>query len=277
MAGLAEQPRCRRRRRLRGFCPPREGTEFQRCGRARHGRIEPRAGSAGGNVRQKIRFPEAARAGFHRSRAGARDGGYGRPRPHAVHRLQQIRRHHRAERDEGLFLRSRLQNHRQGQGRAPLHRRHRSRLVAGEGRDQAGLCPHLPWRSRDRRTLFRAVAVRAGAGGCRRYRHSQPDHARACDGALLRRRRAAARKPRRAARAGDGARRPRRPRQGDDHLVGEGRRFRRLGRTADRRIHRQGWQGPDPDRRRAARRSLALRQRSLLHRYPHRRRRRRLA
>ena len=143
--------------------------------------------------------------------------------------------------------------------------------------DQAGLCPHLLRRSRNRRTLLRAVAVRAGAGGCRRHRRSQPDHARACDGALLRRRRAAARKPRRAARAGDGARRPRRPRQGDDYLVGKGRRFRRLGRTTDRRIHRQGRQGPDPDRRRAARRSLALRQRSLLHRYPHRRRRRRLA
>ena len=60
-------------------------------------------------------------------------------------------------------------------------------------------------------------------------------------------------------------------------LVGEGCRFRRLGRTADRRIHRQGRQGPDPDRRRAARRSVALRQRPLLHRHPDRRRRRRLA
>ena len=34
----------------------------------------------------------------------------------------------------------------------------------------------------------------------------------------------------------------------------EDRRFRRLGRAADRGIHRQGRQGPDPDRRRAARR-----------------------
>ena len=141
---------------------------------------------------EEIRLPEAACARFHRSRAGARDGGYGRSRPHAVHRLQQIRRHHRAERDEGLFLRSRLQNHRQGQGRASFHRRHRSRLVAAESCDQAGLCPHLLRRSYDRRPLLRAVAVRTGAGGRRRYRRSQPDHARACDGALLRRRRAAA-------------------------------------------------------------------------------------
>ena len=52
----------RRRRRLRGFCPTREGTEFHRCRGARHGRIEPRAGSAGGNIREEIRIPETARA-----------------------------------------------------------------------------------------------------------------------------------------------------------------------------------------------------------------------
>ena len=34
--------------------------------------------------------------------------GLDQPRQHAVHRLQQIRRHHRAERDEGLFLRTRV-------------------------------------------------------------------------------------------------------------------------------------------------------------------------
>ncbi len=78
------------------------------------------------------------------------------------------------------------------------------------------------------------------------------------DGALLRRRRAAARESRRAARACDGPRRPRRPRQGDDLLLAQDRRFRRLGRAADRRIHRQGRQGPDPDRWRAARRRPRL-------------------
>ncbi len=55
------------------------------------------------------------------------------------------------------------------------------------------------------------------------------------------------------------------------------RRFRRLGRAADRRIHRQGRQGPDPDRRRTAGRCLAVRQRPLLHRHPHRGRGRRRA
>ena len=127
----------------------------------------------------------------------------------------------------------------------------------------------------DRRTLLGAVAVRAGAGGCRRHRCQKPDQAHAGDGALLRRRRAAARKPRRTARACARPRRARRPRQGDDLLVEEDRRFRRLGRAIDRGVHRQGRQGPDPDRRRTARRSRGLRQRPLLHRYPDRRRRRR--
>ena len=52
-------------------------------------------------------------------------------------------------------------------------------------------------------------------------------------------------------------------------LIPEDRRFRRLGRTADRQIHRQGRQGPDPDRGRAAGRSHDLRQRPLLHRPAH--------
>ena len=195
----------------------------------------------------------------------------------AVHRLQQIRRHHRAERDEGLFLRPRRRGHRRRQGRPSLHRGDRSRLVAGEGRDQTGFCPHLPRRSHHRRTLFRAVAVRAGAGRRRRHRCPHPDQAYACDGALLRAGRAAARKSRRAAWPCDGARRSRRPRQGDDPVVEENRRFRRLGRAADRGIHRQGRQGPDPDRRRAARRCGALWQGPVLHRSAHRRRKRRRA
>ena len=71
-----------------------------------------------------------------------------------------------------------------------------------------------------------------------------------------------------------GPRRSRRPRQGDDLFVGKNRRFRRLGGTIDRGIDRQGRQGPDPDRRRAAGRSRDLRQRPLLHRPANRGRRR---
>ena len=47
MAGLAQQRRGGRYRRLRGLCAAREGTEFHRRRGARHGRIEPRSGSAG--------------------------------------------------------------------------------------------------------------------------------------------------------------------------------------------------------------------------------------
>ena len=117
---------------------------------------------------KQARLPETACAGFDRSRAGPHPAGLGQPRQHRVHRLQQIRRHHRAQRDEGLFLRAGVRDHRRRQGRPPLHRGDRSRLVAGEGRDQAGFCPHLPRRSHHRRTLLRAVAVRAGAGRDRR-------------------------------------------------------------------------------------------------------------
>ena len=56
------------------YAQPREGPEILRRRRARHGRIEPRAGGAGGDVRQEGRLPEAARARFHRSGAGAGDG-----------------------------------------------------------------------------------------------------------------------------------------------------------------------------------------------------------
>ena len=141
--------------------------------------------------------------------------------------------------------------------------------------DQAGLCPHLPRRSRDRRTLFGAVAVRAGAGRHRRHRfRTLLEHTlamvRSCGPDVP-----PHENPGRAAGPRDGLRRPRRPRQGDDPVVEEDRRFRRLGRTTDRRIHRQGRQGPDPDRRRNAGRAAAIRQRPLLHRHPHRRRRRR--
>ena len=141
MAGLAEQPGQGRCRRLRGFRAAREGTKIHRRRRARHGRLEPRPRSAGGDVRQEVRLPETACARLHRSGAGARDGSQCRSRQDAVHRLQQVRRHHRAERDEGLFLRPRRQGDRRRQGRPPLHRGDRSRLVAGEGRRRSRVLP----------------------------------------------------------------------------------------------------------------------------------------
>ena len=193
MAGLAEQPRRGRYRRLRGFCAPREGTEFHRRGRARHGRLEPRAGSAGGDVR-------ARNAGF--------------PKLHVLDSTDpaQVRAMEEAvDLAKTLFIVS----SKSGGTTEPnvMKDYFFDRVAKTIGKDKAGhrfiavtdpgsslekvahetgLCPHLPRRSNDRRTLFRAVAVRPGAGGSRRHRHPRSDHACARDGALLRRRRAAA-------------------------------------------------------------------------------------
>src|SRR6266404_4134014 len=189
-------------------------------------------------------------------------------------KIRRLWQHDRAERDEGLFLRAGFQGDRRRQGRSPLHRGDRSRLVVGEGRNQTRFCTHLPRRSNDRWTLLRAVAIRAGARRDRGHRPPLPLEACARDGALLRTGRAAARESRRAARPRHGSRRSRRTRQGDDPVVEEGIRFRRLGRTADRGIHRQGRQGPDPDRRRTAWRGGAVWTGPVLHRHQDRRRKR---
>ena len=253
-----------------------EEPEFYRRRRARHGRIEPRAGSAGGNLWATARLPETACAGFDRSRAGPRDGRRGQHRQDAVHRLQQVRRHHRAERDEGLFLRAVTEAI--GADKAG----HRFIAVTDPGSSLEKVATKhraLPASSTAIRPSADAIRCCRRSGWCRRpppasILRSLLDLI-AVDGALLRTGRAAAGKSRRAARPRDGPRRPRRPRQGDDPVVKQDRRFRRLGRAADRGIHRQGRQGPDPDRRRAARRSRRLRQRPLLHRPSHRRRKRR--
>ena len=97
----AEQPRQAPRAGRRG---PRR--EVHARAPARHGRLEPRTGSARHHVRQAARIPRAARARFHRSRAGARRRIPRRPRPHARHRRQQVRQHARAERLQAVFLRA---------------------------------------------------------------------------------------------------------------------------------------------------------------------------
>ncbi|MGY3120760.1 transaldolase [Bradyrhizobium sp. S3.14.4] len=99
---------------------------------------------------------------------------------------------HRAERDEGLFPRTRRTGGRaESEDRPSLHRGDRSRLVAGEGGEEPQLRPHLPWGTLDRRPLFGALAVRPGAGGDRGHRRQYADQARALHGPLLRTRRAA--------------------------------------------------------------------------------------
>ena len=108
MAGLARRRRGRRSAtsHLAGFRPRGPGGEFHRHFAPRHGRLEPRAGSIGGEVFGSAPgFPKLHILELHRSgpcggvRAPHRSGA------HAVYRVEQIRHHARAERADGLFLR----------------------------------------------------------------------------------------------------------------------------------------------------------------------------
>ena len=93
-----------------------------------------------------------------------------RSRQDAVHRVEQIRQHDRAECSHRLFLQARQRQGRRGEGGPAFHRHHRSRIVAGETGERAKLPPDVPRRAEHRRPLFRAVAVRPGAGGHCRHR-----------------------------------------------------------------------------------------------------------
>ena len=266
---------CRRRRRLRGFCRAREGTELHRRRRARHGRIEPRPGSAGGDLRQEVRLPETARARLHRPGAGARDGeakvdlaktlfivssksgGTTEPNVMKDYFFDRVSKAIGADKAGHRFIAvtdpgSSLEKVATKQGFA--------RIFYGDptigGRYSVlspfGLVPAAA-AGIDVDSLIKHTLSMVRSCGADVPPHENPGVQL---GLAL------------------GPRRPRRPRQGDDILVEEDRRFRRLGRAADRGVDRQGRQGPDPDRRRAARRSRGLRQRPLLHRHPHRGRRR---
>ena len=277
MAGLAEQRRRPPTSPTTRILPAREGAEL-----SRDAVVLGMGGSSLGpevlaeTFAEEIRLPETARARLHRPRAGPHDGEARSTSPTPLFIV--------SSKSGGTTEPNAMKDYffdRVSKTIGADKAGHRFIAVTDPGSSlekvatKQGFARIFHGDPIDRRTLLGAVAVRAGAGGGRRHRCPQPDQARARDGALLRRRRAAARKPRRAARACAGPGRARRPRQGHDHPRRRSRRFRRLGRATDRGIHRQGRQGPDPDRRRTARRSRRLRQRPLLHRYPHRRRRRR--
>ena len=114
------------------LCERGEAARLHRRRAARHGRIEPRAGSVRRDVRAASRLAALPHAGQHRSGADQGDRAGGRSRQDAVHRLLQIRQHAGAQYFPRLFLRPRRRGARQGQGRRALRRRDRSRLVAGE-------------------------------------------------------------------------------------------------------------------------------------------------
>ncbi len=96
---------------------------------------------------------------------------HGRSCQDAVHCIEQVGLDDRAQRLQGLFLQARQRHRRCGQGRQAFHRHHRSGLVAGKNREGAKFPQDVLWRAQHRRPLFRAVAVRPGAGGHRRHRH----------------------------------------------------------------------------------------------------------
>ena len=133
-------------------------------------------------------FPRSARARFDRPGADARDGSSGST---SRERSSSYRASPAAPLEPNMmkdyFFDRVAQGGRRRQGRASLHRGHRSRLVAGEGGDATGLRPHLPRRAEHRRTLLGAVAVRTGAGRHDRDRRRAACSSTAGDGPLLRR------------------------------------------------------------------------------------------
>ena len=258
MAGLAEQPGSGRPRPItRTFAAAREGTEIHRRRRARHGRLEPRSRGAGGDVRRRSPAFRNCTCSIRPIRRRC-----ARWKPVDLARTLFIVSSKSGGTTEPNVMKDYFFD-RVAKAIGAAKAGHRFIAVTDPGSSlekiaqEAGLCPHLLRRADDRRALLGAVAVRPGAGGRDgRHRRPQPAQAHAVDGALLRRRRAAARKSRACSSAlamGLAGL------EGRDKvtisLVEEDRRFRRLGRAADRGIDRQGRQGPDPDRWRAARRS----------------------
>ncbi len=158
-ARLAERPRDLRRadRRPRGLRPRGRGGGLHGHGPAGDGRLEPRARGAAALVRPgAARAPAAARARLDRPRRGARAGARGRPRAHAVSRVDEVGRHDR----DALAVRAFLEP---APARRAVRRDHRPRLVAGGARRRARLPAHVPQRPRRRRALQRADVLRARA------------------------------------------------------------------------------------------------------------------
>ena len=197
-------------------------------------------------------FPKLSILDSHRSRRGPRAGGHPRPAAHAVHRRLEIRLDAGAERVPRLLPGAHEGGRRRSGGRA-FPRGHRSRLGHGEGGEGRRFPADLPRGAADRRALFGALGLRAGAGGLRSASMSPTSS----DGARIMVRSCGPAVP---------------PTENPGVLLGAAmgtaglagrdkvtivaspgdRELRRLGRAAHRGIDGQAGQGPDPDRRRAA-------------------------
>ena len=111
-----------------------EDRRLCRCPAPRHGRVEPVPRGAEVDLRQDRRISRAPRPRLDRSRAGEDVRAQRRSRAHALHRVEQVGLHARAEHLQGLLLRSARAARRPAAGRPPFHRDHRSRLLPPAGR-----------------------------------------------------------------------------------------------------------------------------------------------
>ena len=155
---------------LRGIRRGDQARRLQRCRAARHGRLEPRPGSAGETFGHSQGCP---RCTFSIP-----------PIPAQIKAIEatidlgktlfivssKSGTHARAEYLQGLFLRARRRHGRRGQGRPAFRRHHRSRLALEKRAKAQNFRQHLLRRAQHRRPLFRAVAFRPGPGGHRRHR-----------------------------------------------------------------------------------------------------------
>ena len=164
---------CRRRtdQELPGLRRGDQARRFCRRAPARHGRLEPRPGSVGDSVRPQTKLSALAHSRLHRAGADQGDRSHARSRQDAVHRVEQVGLHDRAQYLQGLFLQARGRRGRRSEGRPAFRRRHRSGLGAGASGQGAKLSQDILRRAQHRRALLRAVAVRPGAGCRRRHRH----------------------------------------------------------------------------------------------------------
>ena len=249
-------------RQLDRAWPRMSGSRLHPRRAARHGRIEPRPGGVCRDVRASARSSRASGARLDRPGANPDDREQDRSCRDAVHRVEQVRQHARAEYPQAVLLRAR------DEGGRRRHRRARDFIAITD--------PGSPLQKIAERDRFRGIAfgmpsiggrysvlsdfglVPAAAMGSTSASCST---ATADDGALLRP--PMCRRPTiqacvlgavlgvLAAKAG---------RDKVTIVASPGhRRFRRLARTAPGRIDRQAGQGPHPGRRRAAGAACRLR------------------
>ncbi len=240
---------------------------------ARHGRIEPGPGSAGHDVRPKRRLAAPARSRFHR--AGADRGARSRPRSRQdpVHRLEQVRQHDRAQCSDGLFLQARRRRSRRRPSRSGISspspiraRRCRNERQQQKFRQVFYGVPSIGGRYSVLSPFGLVPAAIAGIDVAALVQSTRV-MMRSCGPDVP-----PAENPGVALGLALGAAAAARPRQGHDLRLAALPSFGAWAEQLFAESTGKQRQGPDPDRRRAARPARGLRRRSLLYRSCARRR-----